>query len=95
MDNEILLFIIAGLATYRLTRLVVDDEILAPIRNKILNRFDPEYSKFGYLLTCTWCSSIWVASLVVILGIIIPTVAFYIGLVLALSAVAGYLTAHE
>ena len=95
MDNEILVFIIAGLATYRLTRLIVDDEILAPIRNRIFNRFDPEYSKFGYVLTCTWCSSIWVASLVVIFGIIIPTIAFYIGLVLALSAVAGYLTAHE
>jgi hypothetical protein len=95
MDNEILVFIIAGLATYRLTRLIVDDEIFAPIRNKILNRFNPEYSKFGYILTCTWCSSVWVALLVVISGIIIPTIAFYIGLVLALSAVAGYLTAHE
>ena len=95
MDNEILVFIIAGLATYRLTRLIVDDEIFASIRNKILNRFNPEYSKFGYILTCTWCSSIWVALLVVISGIIIPTIAFYIGLVLALSAVAGYLTAHE
>lgn len=95
MDNEILVFIIAGLATYRLTRLIVDDEIFAPIRNKIFNRFNPEYSKFGYILTCTWCSSVWVALLVVISGIIIPTIAFYIGLVLALSAVAGYLTAHE
>jgi len=86
---------IAGLAVYRLTRLIVKDEVLSSLRNKVWNRFPPEKSSFGYLLTCPWCISIWAASLIQISRIIVPDATRGVEIVLALSALAGLLTAHE
>jgi hypothetical protein len=50
---------IAMLATYRLTRLVTADEITKGLRGWVLDRSQ----WFGYLVTCDWCLSIWVAPL--------------------------------
>jgi hypothetical protein len=84
-----------GLATYRLTRLITRDELLAGFRNWFWKKRPPETSKLGYLLTCEWCMSIWVASLIQISRIIIPIPTDIVVLVLSLSAIAGLLTAHE
>jgi hypothetical protein len=46
-----------ALATARLTRLVVDDEIFQPVRDRVQGRW-PE-SKLAYLMTCPVCVSIW------------------------------------
>jgi len=86
---------IACLATYRITRLIVQDEILNGPRNWIWKKFPPESNKFGYLFTCVWCTSVWVASLLVISRIIIPEATRVVEIVLALSAIAGLLSAHE
>lgn len=86
---------VAGLATYRLTRLIVKDEIFSRPRNAIWKRFPPERSKFGYLFTCMWCTSIWVASLLEISRMIIPNVVHPVAIVLAISAIAGLLAAYE
>jgi hypothetical protein len=86
--------VILGLATYRLTRLIIDDVILEFIRNWVWKRFPPHTSKIGYLFTCTWCMSIWVASFVVLSAMLIP-VLVYAYAVFALSAIAGLLTAYE
>ena len=88
-------FLVIGLATYRLTRLIIRDELLATPRNFFWKKFPPEKSLLGYLLTCPWCISIWVASFLQISSIIIPEATFAVEVVLALSAVAGLLTAHE
>ena len=88
-------FVVMGLATYRITRLVIRDELLARPRNFFWKKFPPEKSLLGYLLTCPWCISIWVASILLISSIIIPEVTYAVGVVFALSAVAGLLTAHE
>jgi hypothetical protein len=87
--------LIFGLATYRLTRLITRDTIMAPVVNCVWKRFPPETSKIGYLFTCEWCMSIWVASLLQLSRMIIPTPTYVFEVVLAASAIAGLLTAHE
>ena len=94
MDNFFELSV-AGLATYRVARLIVKDEIFSRPRNAIWKRFPPERSKFGYLFTCMWCTSVWVASLLEISRMIIPNVVHPVAIVLAISAIAGLLAAYE
>jgi hypothetical protein len=90
-----LVLIITALAAYRLTRFIVQDELISSLRNRLWKKFPPETNKFGYLFTCVWCMSIWTASLLVLSSIIMPTITFYACLVLALSAIVGLLTAYE
>lgn len=48
-------------ATYRLTRLIQEDEITAPLRERFHEKFPPESTKIGYLSTCPHCLSMWIA----------------------------------
>jgi hypothetical protein len=86
--------VVLSLATYRLTRLVTRDTVFSSVRNKVWERFPPESSKFGYLFTCEWCLSVWVASLLFI-SAMISTVTVLLAVPFALSAIAGLLTAYE
>jgi hypothetical protein len=86
--------VVLGLATYRLTRLATRDTVFTSIRNKFWERFPPESSKLGYLFTCEWCLSVWVASLLFI-SAMISTVTVLLAVPFALSAIAGLLTAYE
>lgn len=86
--------VIYGLATYRLTRLITRDVITARFRDWVWSKRPPESSKIGYLFTCEWCMSIWTASVLVVSSMI-TDVTDIAALVLALSAVAGLLTAYE
>lgn len=79
------------LAAYRLTRLIIQDEITEPLRERIWKRFPP-HTKAGYLITCPWCVSVYVATLLTLSYILIPSVMFTIALILALSAAAGILS---
>lgn len=76
-------------ATYRLTKLVIDDEILADIREKIWEKYPPETTKIGYLTTCPWCVSIWMGGVVFFIRKTNPEFATYISSTLAASAVTG------
>jgi hypothetical protein len=87
-------FVILGLATYRLTRLITTDNIFETFRERIWKKYPPQSSKLGYLITCDWCTSIWVASIVVASVMIIPALV-YVYAVFAVSAIAGLLTAYE
>jgi hypothetical protein len=87
-------YVILGLATYRITRLFTRDTILNNFRNWWWKRFPPEKHPLGYLLTCEWCLSFWVASL--LFGCyMISTVTALVAVPFALSAIAGLLTAYE
>ncbi len=86
---------IYGLATYRLSRLVTRDELLSGPRERVWKKFPPESTKVGYWFTCVWCVSVWSASVFVISRIIIPEATNIVAIVLALSAIAGLLTAYE
>ena len=94
MDNFFELTVL-GLATYRLTRLIVRDELLSGPRNWFWSKFPPETNKVGYLLTCVWCMSVWTGSLIAISRIIVPEATTIVAFVLALSAISGLLTAYE
>jgi hypothetical protein len=86
--QEIFYFLILSLATFRISRLIVIDYIFEWLRNLIWKRFPPS-TYLGYLFTCMWCMSIWVASLIVICYTIVPTATVVVASVFALSAVAG------
>lgn len=86
--------VLAGLSTYRLTRLVTTDAITAPVRDAVWRTHPPETSKLGYLLTCDWCTSIYAASALEISRTIAPRTTRAVETVLALSAVAGLLAAR-
>lgn len=55
-------YLVAAIAAKRLTRLVVDDEITADLRAMWFNRFPPETTKLGYLVSCKKCTSFWTAA---------------------------------
>lgn len=93
MNITIVELVILALAVYRLSRLIIEDTILEIPRNWIWKRFGVQ-SGVGYLLTCYWCTSFWVASLVVTCFIIVPIPTIAVGLILALSAIAGILAAR-
>lgn len=57
--------VLAALAAYRLTRLVVEDTITEDLRNRLLNKVE-RGSKTETLLTCPYCAGFWVAGAVVL-----------------------------
>jgi hypothetical protein len=58
---DILSLLLTSLAVARVTRLIVEDEILAEPRMWALMRLD-ENGKLAYLLVCPWCMSVWVGA---------------------------------
>jgi hypothetical protein len=84
---------LAALAVFRMTRLIVEDEVTRPARERITNRH-PD-GRAAYFVTCPWCVSFWLAVLWVAALILVPTIALGADAVLALSAVAGLLSSWE
>lgn len=98
-----LVLAVAALAVHRITRLVTDDEIAAPVRRRIAT-YSPGPGQlrlprtrgvgrwFGYLVTCPWCVSVYVGA--VLAGILAaggwPIVAWP-AVAAATSSVAGLL----
>lgn len=95
IDITLLQFVILGLASYRVTRLFTRDMITAPLRNAFWKKFPPESSYLGYLSTCEWCFSFWIAAGFVGAFLIAPSVTSIVAIIYAVSAVAGLLTAYE
>jgi hypothetical protein len=56
------------LATHRVTRLVVDDELTSPVREYIWKNHPPEETRLGYFVTCPFCVSIWAGAAVALLS---------------------------
>ena len=82
-----------ALATFRITRFIIEDVLPEPLRNLVWKYFPP-HKGIGYLITCYWCTSFWVATLLTIGYILIPSVLFFICLPLALSAVTGIISKY-
>lgn len=53
-----------ALATFRITRLVTTDEITRPLREKLWDRYPPESTRIGYLVSCDHCTGIYAAAAV-------------------------------
>lgn len=81
-------FISDALATYRLTKLVIDDKITEDFREKVWEKHPPD-SKIGYLISCPWCVSVYVGLGVVALRKAAPGVWDPLSRALAASSVTG------
>lgn len=57
MTGSVVLWVLAILAVYRLTRLVTADRVLQGVRDRLEARSD----LLGYLAHCDWCVSWWVS----------------------------------
>jgi hypothetical protein len=91
MSVDAFTFIILSLATFRITRLFIADYIFEWLRERIWKRFPP-HKGLGYLFTCTWCFSIWTASVIAICYTIVPMATTIVALPFALSAVASLIS---
>ena len=80
--------VILSLAVIRITRLITTDTVFNSIRERIWKRYPPSTGP-GYLITCNWCSSIYAASLVVLMYRIAPDYTIIGSTVLAMSMIAG------
>lgn len=92
-------FLIDTLATVRLTRLVIDDTITEPLREKAMDALirtgeehpdlKPITDKLEYFLSCPWCVSIWAAGALFTLRKVAPETANLVSSTLAASLVTG------
>lgn len=84
---------VTALATYRITKLVIEDEITAELREKAYAYLDSHPGQFSekarYFLSCPWCVSIWAAGGLTLLRLVSPTAADAVGTLLAASAATG------
>jgi len=95
-------YILLALASWRLTRLFTEDTITAFIREQFYDRkkvgrkvalVQPKSGPrriLADMFACPWCISIWAASLLVFMYLLVSWVQ-YVVLVLALSAAATFL----
>jgi hypothetical protein len=93
LNEPFIQLIILSLATFRFSRLLTTDVIFDDLRQRLWKRYSP-LTKLGYLFTCNWCMSVWVASLLTICYTIVPTATVVVALPFALSAVAGIITSR-
>lgn len=93
-----MILLIAALATYRLTRLVIEDTITESVRLWIWQRYGLD-SFVGGLIDCAWCASIWVGTAVSLLlwttGAATLSLAGWLLLPLAFSAITGILSRSD
>lgn len=92
MTHNAVLLVLDALATWRLTRLLIDDSITYRLRRPLVEGRGPAW--LADLMTCPWCLSIWIAILVVVAQTLVPGQWIYAAAVLAFSGVAGLLEAR-
>jgi len=88
--RDLIRFVVFLLAVYRLSRLIIEDEIADDVREWVFAH-TKNGGKLQYLITCYWCTSFWVAIPLAILYIRSPNGMMVAGLPLAGSAVTGFL----
>jgi hypothetical protein len=75
-------------ATYRLTKLIMEDRITEDLRALVYDKF-PRDSKMSYFMGCPWCISIWAGAVIFTLRKVSPEMANIVSGLLAASAVTG------
>lgn len=87
---------VSALATYRLTKLVIDDKLTEELREKVFVRYgDPSVSKISYLLTCPWCVSMYAGLAVSVSDTVFPRTTRVLTRALAFSALTGIIAERE
>lgn len=91
-----LTFVLFALAAYRVTRLVVLDDVSLPLRSALAARFPaPGPSLLVRLVNCSWCVGLWVAlvgALVLHLVGLCPLWSIVVLAWLAAATVVGFLS---
>lgn len=93
MTVSLLTILLVFAAVARATRLFTTDQIIEPIRLKIIERFGVD-SQITYLAHCQWCLSVWlglVGAIIVALVAPLPDVNLAVQIV-GLTAAYSYLT---
>lgn len=80
---------IDALATYRLTRLAVEDVVAAPVRQAIFDRYPPHEKSLSYALTCPHCAGVWAGAGVALARTVAPRAWQPVALALALAGVVS------
>lgn len=96
MDVSLVSFIFLALASFRLTHLIMYDQITEKIRLLFVEEvehggeiyYNPK-NFIGEIILCYWCCSVWTSIILLILFFYGGTVGYFIIMVLALSAVAS------
>lgn len=86
--HKILSLAVDIVATYRLTKLILDDKLTEDLRFLVFNKF-PRESKISYFMTCPWCVSIWAGAAIFALRRVSPETADFVSGTLAASAITG------
>lgn len=93
-------FLVLGLATWRLTSLLVKEDgpwdLFARFRSwagvKFDARSEPYAATFlGSLLTCVWCTSVWVGSFLTLSWMLAPLITRFLSMPFALSTLAIFI----
>jgi hypothetical protein len=89
--------LVLAFAVHRVTRLLVGDKITEPLRLRLGVDRDGQYRPWiGYLVTCPWCVSVYVATAAVLAAALLPwPVVAWPALAAACSSVTGLLAARE
>ncbi|MCM2675043.1 DUF1360 domain-containing protein [Alkalicoccobacillus plakortidis] len=106
---EVYEWIVIVLASFRLTRLLIHDEITSWLRKPFLEikeeisdgqavfYLEPSGTGIrkwiGMLLSCYWCMGVWTTSFLYISWMLLPGVSIYIAHILALAGTAAILEA--
>lgn len=97
------LLIVLGLASFRLTRLVVFDKITEFIRSPFLDEVEEDGEIYtvpkasgirkwiGGLLSCYWCTGVWASAGLLGLYVFLPKMGIAVILILAVAAIGGIL----
>lgn len=83
------------LAGHRLTRLVTEDVITAPAREKIFKKYPPTEDRWSYALTCPWCTSMWLGLGIAVFRKFFPEVWNPVAEALAISSAAGLIAERQ
>jgi Protein of unknown function (DUF1360) len=87
-----MILLIAGLAVYRITRLITEDSITDSLRDAVAEKWPGEWA--DTLINCPFCTSFWAAAAVTILLLPALSLPFVVWLLLpwALSGFASILS---
>ena len=91
--EDLLALVVDGLAAYRLVKLIRQDKITEPVRDKVLEKHGPpDQSMASYLVGCPWCLSVYFGAALAVGRRVLPETTSVVSRGLALSAIAGLVT---
>jgi hypothetical protein len=91
-------FALLALAAFRVWKFLADDDILEPLRDRVLALYESNPQRAGAIagfLACPWCLGFWVAVIWWVAWLALPTVTLFLATPWALAAIVGLLASRE